>query len=288
LGAYDSIYRRLWDKVLPRYRCLIGPASVRFAGMKRLFLIPVSCVAAVLLTGCGDSTTSTGDTGSAGSSAPTATETAAAEVKEATSNAADEVAKEVKKQAGEVAAEIQEQARLVYEDLSAKLIESTKSTANDLMKDISSDLETRVKSLGESLKTNEDLMTQLNDALGSLLNNEDIDAVEAFNSLTAAKLTPEQSTLAKDVYNAGAAFVTQRNFNALEGMDSDVAKLSTSVWKGNYTEALQPLQNIWNNATLTNDQKDLLGSVFDNYLPGWRDKAEVVNQGLDALKKFGQ
>ncbi len=156
------------------------------------------------------------------------------------------------------------------------------------MKKISTDLETRVTQLGETLAGNKTVMNQLNGALQSLLNNEDIDAVEAFSSVAAAKLTPEQTSLAKEVYNAGAAYVTERNFSSLEGMNSDVAKLSTAVLDGNYTEAMQPLQKIWTKSSLTTEQKDLLGSVFDQYLPGWQDKAGVVGQGLDALKKFGQ
>lgn len=264
--------------------CLV---IARMPPMKRLLAIFVSSLTSIMLVGCGDSSSTTSGNGS-DSTAPSTTGKAAEEVKKATADAADQVAAEVSKQAAEVASEIQKQAKVVYEDLSAKLIENTKSSANDLMKQISSDLESRVQSLGESLKSNETVMEQLNGAVQALLNNEDINAVEAFNSVTAAKLTPEQTTLAKDVYNAGAAFVTERNFSALEGLNSDVAQLSNAVWKGNYTGALQPLQNIWNKGTLTNEQKDLLGAVFDQYLPGWQDKAGVVNQGLDALKKFGQ
>jgi len=263
-----------------------GEQIAKLTRMKQLFTVFTTILAGIVLTGCSESP-STND-GSALSSAPSVTDTASAEIKKTTANAADEVSNEVKKQAGEIATEVQKQAKAVYEDLSQKLIENTKAGANDLMKKISADLEQRVKNLGESVKNNETVMGQLDGALQALLNNKDINAVEAFNDVAAAKLTPEQTTLAKDVYNAGAAFVTERNFSSLEGLDSDVAKLSNAVWQGNYTEALQPLQNIWNKGALTNEQKDLLGTVFDQYLPGWQEKAEVVNQGLDAIKKFGQ
>ena len=130
-------------------------------------------------------------------------------------------------------------------------------------------------------------MGKLSSAVESLLGNKDIDAVNQFNELVASKLTPEQTTLAKDVYNAGAALVTQRNFSSLEALDSDVAKLSTAVWKGDYTGAVQPLQNIYNKGALSDDQKNLLGAVFDDYLPGWKEKADAISEGVGALKKFG-
>jgi len=256
------------------------------ADMKRPLSILTCILSGFILTGCGDSSSNSGDESK--STPPSATQTASEEIKKSTANAADEVAKEVKKQAGEVVAEVQKQAKAVYDDLSKKLVENTKTSTDDLMKTISANLETRVTKLGESLKSNETVMNQLNGALQALLNKKDVDAVGALNNVAAAKLTPEQTTLAKDVYNAGAAYVTQRNFSSLEGMNSDVAKLSTAVLNGNYAEAMPPLQKIYGKSSLTTEQKDLLGSVFDKYLPGWQDKAGVVGKGLDALKKFGQ
>lgn len=254
--------------------------------MKRFTLFTMLAFAGLLITGCKDKSADT--TTSNTDSQPSSTQTATKEISKAASTAATEVGTEVKKQAAEVVAEAQKQARAVYDDLSKQLMENTQAKANDLMKQISADLQTRVTDLGESLKSNETLMEQLNGAVQALLNNKDVDAVGAFNKVAAAKLTPEQTTLAKDVYNAAAAFVTERNFSSLEGMNSEVSKLATSVWKGNYTEALQPLQTIYSKSTLTTEQKDLLGAVFDDYLPGWQEKAGALQKGLDTLKTFGQ
>jgi hypothetical protein len=94
--------------------------------------------------------------------------------------------------------------------------------------------------------------------------------------------------LAKDVYNAAAAFVTERNFSSVPGMNTQVSQLVNAVWQGNYTQALQPLQKLYGQASLTPAQKDLLGATFDQYMPaGWKSAADAVKQGADALKKFG-
>jgi hypothetical protein len=254
-----------------RIAFLKRPASIR--PMKTTTLLATSFLSALVFTGCGDKPAET-----ASPSATPAQPSAAAEVKQAATPAAAEVAAEVKKQAA-----------AAYAELSKQLLDSTRSGTDALLKNISTDLEGRVAKLGESLKSNESLTQQLNTAVQALLGNQDIDAVGALNKLSAAGLTAEQTTLARDVYNAAAAFVTQRNFSSLEGMNSDVAQLVNSVWKGNYTAALPPLQKLYNQATLTPQQKELLGAAFDPYMPaGWKDAAARLQQGVDALKKFGQ
>jgi len=242
--------------------------------MKTISLLSAALLGAVLLTGCGDKPAESSTTPSAGSGQPTASD----EVKKAVSQAATEVAAEVKKQA-----------TAVYAEASKQLTESVRSGTDTLLKNISTDLEGRVAKLGEALKSNETLTQQLNAAVKAMVGNQDAEAVGSLNKLSAASLTPEQTTLAKDVYNAAAAFVTQRNFSSLEGMNSDVGQLVNSVWQGNYTSALTPLQKIYSQATLTPQQKELLGATFDPYLPaGWKDTAGKLQQGLDTLKKFGQ
>ena len=244
-------------------------------GVKRHILCPLPLICIALITGCRDNSSAPAPNAASNPPRPSASK----EVKDAAANAATEVATEVKKQAA-----------AAFSELGKQLLDSTKSGGSDaLLKGISGDFQGRVSKLGESLKTNEALMQQLNVGVQAMLGNNDVDAVGALGKLTAARLTPEQTTLAKEAYNAGAAFVTQRNFSSLKGSSSDVAKLVNSVWKGNYTEALPPLQKIYGQTTLTQPQKELLGATYDQYMPaGWKDAAGKLQQGVDALKKFGQ
>lgn len=205
----------------------------------------------VLIAGCGDSSQPTTPAPSGSTPPPAATETVAA-----------------------------------VQNFSSQLSSSLQSSSDSLLKNIGTDLGARVSKLGNSLQTNETVKTQLNSAMESLLGKKDSETVGTFGKLTESKLTPEQTTLAMDVYNAAAALVTQRNFSSLEGMNTEVSGLVNSVWKGNYTEALPPLQKIWTKATLTDSQKNLLGTTFDKVAPGWRDSAAKLQQGTDLLKKF--
>lgn len=238
---------------------------------------------ACLLSGCGDSS-KTPPVSSGGSTPAPATPTASEEVKKA----ATEVAKEVSTGAQKAATEAQKQAVAAYQNLSSQLASSLQSSSDSLLKNISTDLGARVSKLGDSLGSNEAVKGQLNTALESLLGKKDSDAVSALGKITESKLTAEQTTLAKDVYNAAAALVTQRNFSSLEGMNTEVTGVVNSVWKGNYTQALPSLQKIWTQAKLTDAQKNLLGTTFDKYAPGWRDSAATLQKGVDVLKTFGK
>jgi len=252
--------------------------------MKSKMTVSLAVLSGVLIAGCGDSSKEATTPAPASPTPPPTT--AADEIKKTATDVAKEVSAEAKKQATEAAAQVQKQATAAYQNLSSQLTSGLQSSSDSLLKNISTDLGTRVAKLGDSLQSNEVVKTQLNSAMESLLGKKDSEAVGTFGKLTDSKLTPEQTTLAKDVYNAAAALVTQRNFSGLEGMNSEVSGLVNSVWKGNYTEALPPLQKIWTKATLTDSQKNLLGTTFDKYAPGWRDNAAKLQQGTDLLKKF--
>jgi len=187
-------------------------------------------------------------------------------------------------------ADAQQMATDALSGLGQKLLASTPGgNADELLKKISTDLGEQVAALGGTLASDAPLTEKLQTAVEALLENKDIAAIESLDKLTAAKLTPEQTQLAKQVYDAGAAFVTQRNFAAIEGLHSDVAQLANAVWKGQYTEALPPLQKLYSQSTLTPQQKDLLGATFDRFMPaGWKESAGKLQQGLDALKGFGK
>lgn len=228
-----------------------------------------------LFAGCGQKSSDT----TPSTSTPAEPGSTGQQIQQAVTKAATEAAPEVKKQAQEA-----------FANLGQQIIESTKGGSTDaLLKNISTDLQGRVSELATSLADNAAVKEQLNTAVQALLGNKDIDAIAGLNALTSAKLTPEQTTMVKDVYNAGAALVTQRNFSSIEGMNTDVAQLANSVWKGNYTEALTPLQKLYNQSTLTAPQKELLNATFDKYLPaGWKNAAGSVKKGLDTLNQLGK
>lgn len=243
--------------------------------VKSIYSILAVVTATVLLTGCNQQTSNDSAPKPDSSESPSVGQ----QVQESVAKVAAEAAPEVKKQAQEA-----------FANLSQQLVESTKGGSTDgLIKNISTDLQGRVSKLATSLGDNATVKEQLNTAVQSLLGNKDIDAISSLNKLTSAKLTPEQTTLVKDVYNAGAALVTQRNFSSIEGMNTDVAQLANSVWKGNYTEALTPLQKLYSQSTLTAPQKELLGATYDKYMPaGWKDAAGTVQKGLNTLQQFGK
>jgi len=243
--------------------------------MKNIYSIWMVSVATALIAGCGQQSSNPNSATSGSSETVPAAQTAQPAVATAAATAASEV---------------KQQAQAAFANLGQQLIESTKGgSADSLIQNVSADLQTRVGALAQSLAGNAAVQAQLNSAVQALLGNKDLDAIAGLNALTSAKLTPEQTTMVKDVYNAGAALVTQRNFSSIEGMNTDVSHLATAVWKGNYTEALTPLQKLYDHSTLTAPQKQLLGATFDKYLPaGWKGAAGTVKKGLDTLNQLGK
>lgn len=190
--------------------------------------------------------------------------------------------------AQQAAPELKTQAAEAFANLGQQLVASTLDGNSDsVLKSIGADLETRVGKLAQSLAGNEAVKDQLSTSVKALLGNQDVDAVAALNTLAAARLTPEQTALAKDVYQASAAFVTQRNFASIPGASSEVGQLVNAVWKGDYTQALVPLQKVYGKASLTPAQKNLLATTFDPYLPkGWKETAGALQQGVEQFKKL--
>jgi vacuolar-type H+-ATPase subunit E/Vma4 len=251
--------------------------------------------------GCRDSSTPPVPSGGT-----TPSPTAESELQKAAAETAQRAAAEAQKQAQALSAEAQKQAaeaaaaaqnqaaaaqkeaRTAVQGMGADLTASLQSSSDSLLKNIGTDLGAKISQLGASLKTNEAVKAQLTTAVKALMGKKDADAVTSVGQVKQSSLTPEQSVLAKDVYNATAALVTQRNFSSLDGMNNEVSSLVNSVWKGNYTEAMPPLQKIWTQAKLTEDQKNLLGKTFDQYMPGWRNSAGTLQKGLDGLKSLSK
>jgi hypothetical protein len=180
-----------------------------------------------------------------------------------------------------------EEAKKVVTDLASQLVQKVKAGADEKLGPIATDLASKVNSLSSSLGANETVKAQLDSTLQSLLGGMDAAALgTAFKVVEAAKLTPEQVGLAKEVGNLASAFVVQRNFASLDGAQGDVATLVNSLRKGEVAAALAPLQKITQNANLTATQKDLLSSLADQYAPALKNAAGSLQQGLQNLKSL--
>ncbi len=171
--------------------------------------------------------------------------------------------------------------------LFSSLKSSAASTGDSTLKSLGSDLQSKSTTLNKSLAGNSDAQGSLQSALQSLVSGKSSDALGGLQKLTAAKLTPEQTKLATDVFHTGTAFVIQKNFGALEGSQTDVAKAVTALRKGDAISALPAIQGIAQNAKLTSPQKDLIHSVAAKYAPG-TEKIENAIKGLGNLPGFGK
>jgi hypothetical protein len=125
---------------------------------------------------------------------------------------------------------------------------------------------------------------QLETAVNAAVGNKGPAAIDGLQKLASAKFTPEQSRLAKDVYNVGSAYVVKKNFGSLEGSQTEVSQVVTALRQGKTTQVLPPLQKIGQNATLTQPQKDLLASLTGRYAPGLQKATEGL-KSLPGLKK---
>ncbi len=224
---------------------------------QHLFLV---VVAGCVLAGCGDSksTTTSGD-----SAAAPARQTAAPESVKAAVDAA----------------------KTTVADLTAQFAKAAGTESDKLLGSIGGELSAKVKSLSESLGVNHAVKSQLDSTLQSLLTGQDAAAVgTVFQVAQAANLTPQQLGLAKEVGNLASAFVVQRNFSALDGAQGDVATIVNSLRKGEVASAVPAIQKISQNANLTAPQKQLIGSLADNYAPGLKKAADSLQQGLKGIQ----
>lgn len=170
-------------------------------------------------------------------------------------------------------------------DLSAQFAQTAAAQTDKLLGSLGGDLAGKVKSLSQSLGVNDALKSQLDGALQSLTDGKDSTALgQVFQVAQAAThLTPQQQQLAKEVSNLASAFVVQKNFSSLDGAQGDVAGLVNALRQGNITAAVPPLQKVAQNAGLTPSQKDLIGSLADQYAPGLKKAAGTLQQGLKSL-----
>jgi hypothetical protein len=151
---------------------------------------------------------------------------------------------------------------------------------------IGSELAAKAKSLTQSAAGNSELKTQVAGALQSLSTGKDASALTSlFQQAKQANLTPQQTQLSKEVGTLASAYVVQRNFSSLDGAQGDVATIVNSLRKGAVVPAVPALRSLAQNAALTSQQKDLLGTLADQYAPGLKNASDSLKQGLQGLTK---
>jgi len=167
--------------------------------------------------------------------------------------------------------------------LVSKFLATAKSASDSQLGTIASELTGKVQNLGAAIGANAVIKDKLDGTLKALTGGKDSAALaSAFKLAEAAKLTPDQLGLAKQVGNLASAYVVQKNFATLEGAKGDVATIVSSLRSGKISSALPSLKNVAANAKLTDTQKQLITSIADKYAPGLNKAAGA----LDGLKKL--
>jgi len=148
---------------------------------------------------------------------------------------------------------------------------------------IASELTAKLQALGHAGATNAAITGKLDTMLEALSGGKDSAGLASgFKLASAAKLTPEQVGIAKQVGNLASAYVVQKNFSSLAGSQGDVATIVSSLRSGEVANAIPALKNVATSANLTDGQKTLITKVADKYAPGWQKAGEA----LDAVKKL--
>jgi hypothetical protein len=172
-------------------------------------------------------------------------------------------------------------------DLLGQLKSTSASSGDSTLKSLGVELVSKAKGLNKSLAHSPETQNQLSSALQSLLGNKGGDTLAAFQKIQQAKLTPEQTKLAKDVGQVGSAYLVQKNLASLEGSQTEVGQIVNSLRKGNYTEAMPAIQKVSQNAKLTTEQKDLLTSVAGHFTPGASKIGDTI-KGIKGIPGFGK
>lgn len=285
--------------------------------MKNLILLSTAIGAALLAVGCGPSGKESTPPASADTNAaakPTETKpagatsettsnpTPAAEVKAVVTGAtasAQESVKPVAEQAAQAAtnpAAVTDsvkaaagQAAPAAGDAASQFLSLAQSQSDKVLASIGEDLAPKLKSLASSLGDQPALKSQVDSTLKSLVSGDSAATIEAVTTLAQAKLTPEQTDLAKQARDLAAAYVVQKDLASLEGVQGEVATVVSSLRKGEVSTALPALSGIASKAKLTPAQKNLVSAIAEKYAPaGLKQTGDALQQGLKSIPDLGK
>ena len=167
--------------------------------------------------------------------------------------------------------------------LATQFVDQAKSAGDSQLGVIASELTGKMQAFGALLGTNAAIKETLDSTLKSLTGGKDSEALaSAFKLAEAAKFTPAQLGLAKQVGNLASAYVVQKNFATLEGAQGDVATIVSSLRDGKIKSAIPSLKNVAQNGQLTDGQKQIITTVADKYAPGWK----AAKNALDSVRKL--
>jgi hypothetical protein len=187
-----------------------------------------------------------------------------------------------------VAGLAQECAAQSFADLLGQITAGSKASGDATLNSLGGALTTKAQALNTSLAGNASAQGLLQGGLSSLLSGNGASSLGTFAKLSAAKFTPEQTKLAKEVGNVGSAYVVQKNFSSLEGAQGDVAQIVNSLRKGTPTAAIPAMQNVAQNAKLTPAQKEVATSLVNQYVPGAKKARDFLGGGLKSFPGFGK
>lgn len=174
-------------------------------------------------------------------------------------------------------------------DATSQFLSLVEGKSDKVLASISQDLAPKLKSLASSLVGQPAGKSQVDATLKSLVSGDSAGTIEAVTALAQAKLTPEQTDLAKQVRDLAAAYVVQKDFSALEGVQGEVATVVGALRKGEVSTALPALSNIAAKAKLTPAQKDLVSSIAAKYAPaGLKEAGDALQQGLKSIPGLGK
>lgn len=184
----------------------------------------------------------------------------------------------------QAATEATKTATTAANDLAQQLLSTAQTKSDTLLQDLSKDVQTSITQLGSKLAGDTTLKGYLDNAVQSVVKGQDIQALDYYNKLVQSKLTDDQMAVVKQTGDVLSAFVVQKNFGALDGMQSEVAQIVNSLRKGDTTTAIPAIQKVASSAKLTDSQKELIGSLADKYAPGVKAATKSLQDGLQKLK----